>query len=190
MKGSVIIPISQEHIYTLDDIYALPDGSRAELIDGKIFNMAQPSTRHQDISMTLSTIITNYISSKNGNCKVYAAPFAVFLNDDDTNYLEPDISVICDKSKIDDSGCHGAPDFIIEIVSPSSHRMDYSIKQFKYCGAGVKEYWIVDPSKETITVYNYQKEDAPLLYRFTDTIKVHIFDDLYIDFDKLSEILK
>lgn len=184
------MPLPQKHIYTIDDIYALPDGSRAELIDGKIYNMAPPSTRHQDISMTLSTIINNYISSKNGNCKVYAAPFAVFLNDDDTNYLEPDINVICDKSKIDDSGCHGAPDFIIEIVSPSSHRMDYSIKQFKYCCAGVKVYWIVDPSKETITVYNYQKEDAPLLYRFTDTIKVHIFDDLYIDFDKLSEILK
>lgn len=181
------MPLPRERIYTVDDIYALPDGFRAELIDGKIYDMAPPSTRHQDISMALSTIIDSYISSNKGNCKVYAAPFAVFLNDNDTNYIEPDISIICDKSKIDDDGCHGAPDFIIEIVSPSSRRMDYSIKQFKYCDAGVKEYWIVDPSRETITVYNYQKDEAPLIYRFTDVIKVHIYDDFYIDFGKLSE---
>lgn len=183
------MPLPQERMFTIDDIYALPDGARAELIDGQIYDMAPPSTQHQDISMTLSTIINSYISSNTGNCKVYAAPFAVFLNDNDTDYIEPDISVICDRSKIDDKGCHGAPDFIIEIVSPGSRRMDYSIKQFKYCGAGVKEYWIVDPSKETITVYNYQKDEAPLIYRFTDTIKVHIYDDLYIDFGMLSEIL-
>lgn len=183
------MPLLQKRVYTIDDIYALPDGSRAELIDGQIYDMAPPSTKHQDISMALSTIINNYISSREGNCKVYAAPFAVFLNDDDVNYVEPDISVICDKSKIDEYGCHGAPDFIIEIVSPSSRRMDYSIKQYKYCGAGVREYWIVDPLKETIVVYNYQKDDAPLLYRFTDTIKVHIYEDLYIDFGKLSELL-
>ncbi len=181
------MPLPQKHIYTIHDIYALPDGHRAELIDGQIYNMAPPSTRHQDISMALCTLIHNYISSNKGDCKVYAAPFAVFLNDNDTNYMEPDISVICDKNKLDNDGCHGAPDFIIEIVSPGSRRMDYSIKQFKYCDAGVREYWIVDPSKETITVYNYQKDDAPLLYRFTDTIKVHIYDDLYIDFCKLFE---
>lgn len=183
------MPLLQKYIYTINDIYALPDGSRAELVDGQIYNMAPPNTRHQDISMTLSTIINHHISSSKGNCKVYAAPFAVFLNDNDTNYFEPDISVICDKDKLDDAGCHGAPDFIVEIVSPSSRRMDYSIKQYKYCDAGVKEYWIVDPFKETITVYNYQLDDAPIIYRFTDTIKVHVFDDLYIDFDKLSKSL-
>lgn len=183
------MPLLQKRTYTIDDIYALPDGSRAELIDGQIYSMAPPSTRHQDISMALSTFINNHISLSKGSCKVYAAPFAVFLNNDDTNYFEPDISVICDKEKIDDTGCHGAPDFIIEIVSPNSRRMDYSVKQFKYCDAGVKEYWIVDPSKETVTVYNYQLDDAPIIYRFTDTIQVHIFDGLYIDFGKLSEIL-
>lgn len=111
-----------------------------------------PSTQHQDISMALCTLLNNYISATQGKCKVFAAPFAVFLNNNDMNYVEPDISVICDKDKIDENGCHRAPDFIIEIVSPNSRRMDYSIKHFKYCDAGVKEYWIVDPSKETITV--------------------------------------
>lgn len=99
--------------------------------------MAPSSTQHQDISMALSTTINNYISANIRDGKVYAAPFAVFLND---------------------NGCHGAPDFIIKIVSPSSRRMDYSIKQFKHCGAGIKEYWIVNLSKETITIYNYQKD--------------------------------
>lgn len=183
------MPLLQKQLYTIDDIYALTDGTRAELIDGQIYDMALPSTQHQDLSMTLSTIISSYISENNKNCKVYAAPFAVFLNDDDANYIEPDISIICDKAKIGVDGCHGAPDFIIEIVSPSSRRMDYSIKQYKYCNAGVKEYWIVDPSQETITVYNYQNDEAPLIYRFTDTLRVHIYDDLYIDFGKLSEKL-
>jgi len=183
------MPLPKERIYTIDDIYALPEGTRAELIDGRIYDMAPPNTRHQEISMGLSTIINSYISSNKEKCKVYAAPFAVFLNKDDTNYVEPDISVICDKNKLSDNGCHGAPDFIIEIVSPSSRRMDYNIKQFKYCDAGVKEYWIVDSAKETITVYNYQQDAAPLLYRFTDTIKVHIYEDLYIDFCKLFENL-
>lgn len=183
------MPLSAERTYTIDDIYALPDGVRAELIDGRMYNMAPPNTKHQDISMTLSTIFNNYVSAKKGGCKVYAAPFAVFLNNTDTTYVEPDISVICDKDKLDEKGCHGAPDFIIEIVSPGSRRMDYSIKQFKYCAAGVKEYWIIDPSRETIVVYNYQKDEAPLLYHFTDTLRVHIFDDLYIDFDKLSQSL-
>lgn len=100
------MPLSQKRIYTIDDIYALPEGARAELVEGQIYDMAPSSIRHQDISMGLRTIINNYIFSNQGSCKVYAAPFAVFLNDNDTNYFEPDISVICDKAKIDDAGCH------------------------------------------------------------------------------------
>ena len=109
--------IKEEKVYTMEDIYSLPDGERAELIDGKIYYMAPSSRKHQSISMFLSRVIGNYIESNNGTCEVYAAPFAVFLNENDINYLEPDISVICDTSKLDEKGCHGAPDWIIEIVS-------------------------------------------------------------------------
>lgn len=112
--------LPQEKIYTIEDIYALPEGQRAELIDGRIYNMAPPNTIHQKISWKLHQAIGNYISSRHGNCDVYAAPFAVFLNKDDRNYVEPDISVICDKSKMNDKGCVEAPDWIIEIVSPST----------------------------------------------------------------------
>ena len=105
---------------TIDDIYALPEGERAELINGELYMMAPPGRMHQRISTRLSSVIDQYISDHSGSCEVYSAPFAVFLNADDKNYVEPDISVICDKDKLTDKGCNGAPDWIIEIVSPAS----------------------------------------------------------------------
>lgn len=137
------MPLPKSNTYTIDDIYALPEGQRAELIDGQIYDMAPPSPMHQELVMELSATLRDYIKKNGGPCKVYPAPFAVFLNEDDRNYVEPDISVICDSSKVDNRGYQGAPDFIIEIVSPSSQRMDYLTKLFKYRTAGVREYWIV-----------------------------------------------
>ena len=167
--------------YTMEDIYNLPDGQRAELIDGELYMMATPSRIHQRLVMELSFRIRDYIGSKNGDCEVYPSPFAVFLNADDKIYLEPDISVICDKNKLTDEGCHGAPDWIIEIVSPSSRRMDYYIKLFKYRTAGVREYWIVDPGKQRITVYNFE-HDTVEEYTFTNKVKAGIYEDFEIDF--------
>lgn len=131
-ERKTIMRAVKESIYTIDDIYALPDGQRAELIDGQIYNMAPPKRIHQKLISELTQSIGNYIKSQNGSCEVYPAPFAVFLNDDDKNYVEPDLSVICDKSKLDDRGCNGAPDLIIEVVSPSSRKLDYSIKNALY----------------------------------------------------------
>ena len=116
--------LAQERIYTIDDIYSLPDGERAELIDGRIYYMAPPNRKHQTIARELFAAISSYIRSKGGVCEPFFAPFAVFLNEDDTNYVEPDISVICDPDKLNDKGCFGAPDWRIEIVSPSCRRMD------------------------------------------------------------------
>ena len=179
------MPLLQERFYTTDDIYALPDGQRAELIEGQIYYMAPPSRTHQRITIELSTIINNYIKSNNGPCEVDIAPFAVFLNKDDKNYVEPDISVICDKDKLTDKGCVGAPDWIIEIVSPSSRRMDYSIKLFKYRTAGVREYWIVDWEKNRITVYDLEHDDMNE-YAFSDIVKTGTYPDLSIDFRSLN----
>ena len=114
--------ILQKQAYTVDDIYALPDGQRAELIDGEMYMMAPPSMIHQKIVTRLSADINNYIRHKHGDCESFVAPFAVFLNADDKNYVEPDISIICDKRKLEDRGCNGAPDWIIEIVSPATSR--------------------------------------------------------------------
>lgn len=99
-----------ESSHTIKDIYELPDGERAELIDGQIYYMAPPGRIHQFIVGKLYQKIANYIDSHEGNCQIYPAPFAVFLDKNDKTYVEPDISVICDKDKLDDKGCHGAPD--------------------------------------------------------------------------------
>ena len=179
---------AQEKLYTIDDIYALPDGERAELIDGQIYYMAPPTRKHQRIVGEIFAIIRAYINTNNGSCEVDIAPFAVFLNENDTIYVEPDISVICDPNKLTDKGCSGAPDWIIEIVSPSSRRMDYFTKLFKYRTAGVREYWIVDPEKDRIFVYNFESEDTED-YTFSDSIKADIYEDLYINFSDIKKLL-
>lgn len=183
------MPFPKERIYTIDDIYSLPDGERAELINGQIYYMAPPNTAHQRTLSFLHLKIGNHILENNGSCEVFPAPFAVFLQAEDknnnTNYLEPDISVICDKSKIDDKGCHGAPDWTIEIVSPASRKMDYYKKLSLYQEAGVREYWIIDPVREIIVVYDFKNEAPPTIYRFSDSVKVSIYENLFIDFTQL-----
>ncbi|MCI9336549.1 MAG: Uma2 family endonuclease [Lachnospiraceae bacterium] len=175
----------QLQYYTVEDIYNLPDGQRAELIDGELYMMATPGRIHQRLVMLLSNRIFNYINSKNGDCEVYPSPFAVFLNADDKLYLEPDISVICDKDKLTEEGCKGAPDWIIEIVSPTSRPMDYNKKLFKYRTAGVREYWIVDPMKRQITVYNFE-HDTYEEYSFSDKVKTGIYDDFDMNFAEIN----
>ncbi len=181
------MPLPKSDNYTIDYIYSLPEGQRAELIDGVVYDMAPPNTIHQRLVNRFSQKITNYIDSKQGDCEVFPAPFAVFLNTDNKNYVEPDISVICDKDKLDDKGCNGAPDWIIEIASPSTKRTDYSIKLFKYRTAGVREYWIVNPLTNTVNVYDLEKEEQSDQYSFDDDIKVCIYDDLIIN---IAELLK
>ena len=171
--------LRKEDNYTVDDIYALQEGERAELIDGKIYYMAPPNTRHQRLVSDLHYQIKDFIKRNNGKCEVFSAPFAVFLNRNDKNYVEPDISVICNKDKVTDKGCDGAPDWVIEIVSPSSKPMDYFTKLFKYRTAGVREYWIVDPIKQRVTVYFFEKESVEE-YSFGTDISVGIYEGFNI----------
>ncbi len=171
--------VRKEEVFTIEDIHALPEGERAELIDGQIYYLVAPTRTHQRISGKLFQIIANYIDSQNGNCEIYPAPFAVYLNEDDYNYLEPDISVICDPSKLDEKGCHGAPDWIIEIASTGSRSMDYYKKLFKYRTAGVREYWIVDPERKLVTIYNFEKEIMDQ-YSFGEDVSVGIYEGFSI----------
>lgn len=174
--------------YTIADIEALPEGERAELIDGELFRMEAPLRRHQDILTHLFLKIGTYIERNKGKCKIYPAPFAVHIKKD---YVEPDISVICDRDKLDEKGCQGAPDWMIEIVSPSSKNRDYEDKVRLYREAGAREYWIVDAETETDTVYDFEhgtKRDGtetaslpePMRYSFTERIKTGIFEDLWL----------
>ena len=171
--------------YTIEDIYALPEGQRAELIDGELHMMETPDRKHQALVHFFDWAIENYIREKNGGCKVYPAPFAVFLNADEETYVEPDISVICDKDKLTDKGCNGAPDWIIEIVSLGSRAMDYSKKLFKYNAAGVKEYWIADFLKNRVMVYNFEHGTLEE-YTFSDKVKAGIYEDFEIDFSGIN----
>lgn len=180
------MPLPKAETYTLEDIYNLPDGERAELIDGQIYYMAPtPSRTHQKLVGKLYNVISNYIDSNGGKCEPYIAPFAVFLNKDDLTYVEPDVSVICDPNKLNDKGCNGAPDWIIEIVSIESRRMDYNTKMFKYQESGVREYWIVDPAKDRITVWDFENDNSEE-YSFKDKVKAGIYPDLYIDFSEIE----
>lgn len=178
--------LHQERVFTIEDIYALPDGQRAELIDGKLYMMAPPARIHQKLVSQFTKVIGSYIDQNHGGCEVYPAPFAVFLNEDNWNYVEPDLSIICDKSKLTEKGCNGAPDWIIEIVSPSTQQVDYGIKLFKYRTAGVREYWIVNPKTNIINVFDFECEQASGQYRFDETIPVCIYDTLSV---RISDLL-
>ncbi|MDE7477950.1 MAG: Uma2 family endonuclease, partial [Lachnospiraceae bacterium] len=159
---------------------ALPDGQRAELIDGRLYIMAPPKMIHPKLATRVGQLIATYIDSHKGKCEVFVAPFAVFLNQNENNYVEPDISVICDKDKINDEGCNGAPDWIIEIVSPSTSTMDYGVKLFKYRTSGVREYWIVNPLKNIVNVYDFEHDEKSNLYSFDEKIPVCIYTDFSI----------
>lgn len=179
--------LPQEIIDTSYDYWNLPDGQRAELIDGKLYNMAPPNRIHQQLVYDLGRIIGNYIVSQHGDCKVYPAPFAVNLDANDKIWVEPDLSVICEKQKLTDRGCKGAPDWIIEIVSPSSIRMDYSVKLFKYRTAGVREYWIVNPIKQTVQTYSFEGREDAGHYSFEDEICGKVLEGFTV---KVSELLE
>ncbi|MBS5523536.1 MAG: Uma2 family endonuclease [Clostridiales bacterium] len=180
------MPLPKEQLYTVEDIYKLPDGQRAELIDGVIYNMAPPGTLHQVITGELYATIRDFIKKNNGQCKPYISPFAVFLSDKSNDYLEPDISIICSPDKIDERGCHGAPDWVIEVVSPGTQTRDYGIKLFKYRMLGVREYWIVNPVKKVVNVYDFEKDKATNIYAFDEPIPVAIYPGFTI---KLSDLL-
>ena len=181
--------LARTDFYTEDDYYNLPENVRAELIDGQFYDMAAPSRIHQEILSSLHLEIGNYLRSKKGSCKIYPAPFSVKLFDNRKTVVEPDISVICDPNKLTDQGCSGAPDWIIEIVSPSTSSHDYVRKLNLYMDAGVREYWIVDPVQRHIVVYYLEKTQFKMTtYTFQDKVKVNLYDDLWIDFTEIGSL--
>lgn len=179
----------QPETITLEQYETLPEEKRVEVFDGIIYDMASPSQIHQAISMQLSTVINNYILRKREPCSIFSAPFDVKLSDRPLTIVQPDIMVICDKNKLDGKRCNGAPDFIIEIVSPGNPSDDYIRKAYYYKNYGVREYWIVDPRKKTITVDYFEGNIVSVQYSFDSIIKVNIYDDLLISFSDIAELL-
>ena len=179
----------REEFYTYGDYLLWDDGERWELIDGVAYNMSPaPNRRHQQIATELSRQFATYLLDK--PCQVYGAPFDVRLPEGDeaesdiSTVLQPDISVICDSRKLDDAGCIGAPDLIVEILSPSTSRKDHKEKFNRYERAGVKEYWLADPLANTVTVFNLGNDNRygrPDVYGDDEKIVVGILPDLVID---------
>lgn len=180
---------TQQKIITLEQYEALPEDKRVEVFDGVVYDMASSSQIHQAISMELSNIIYNYIKSKKGSCQLFSAPFDVKLSDKPLTIVQPDIMVICDKDKLDGKRCNGAPDFIIEIVSPGNPSDDYIRKLYYYKNYGVREYWIVDSRKKTVTINYFESDIVSVQYPFDSIIKVNIYEDLFINFSEIADML-
>ena len=172
---------------TAEEYFNLPEGSYVELIDGMLYDLATPSTKHQRMVTELLTVINQFIKKNNGDCVVVPAPFSVWLNKNEETVVEPDICVVCDPNKLTERGCEGAPDWVIEIVSPSNPARDYIIKLKKYLSAGVREYWLVDFDSGLVTVYSGDlSERFPAVYTLKDKVPAGIYEDFSIDFQEIT----
>ncbi|MCD5406378.1 MAG: Uma2 family endonuclease [Desulfotomaculum sp.] len=179
--------------YSYSDYLKWPAGERWELVQGVACNMGPaPSRRHQEISGELFYQIKGYLQN-NKTCKVYDAPFDVRLSpktkdEDIKTVVQPDLVVVCDLSKLDDRGCLGSPDLIIEIISPSTISWDYITKLSLYEKNKIKEYWIVHPVDKTVMVFKLEKNNKyskPDIYTEENRIKVGLFTELEIDLKKV-----
>lgn len=185
------LPARKER-YTFADCLAWSEPERIEIVAGEAVMMAPPSRAHQEISVALAAQLYNFLEGK--RCKVYPAPFGVRLFEEDGDspddvdtVVEPDISVVCDSNKLDEHGCKGAPDFIVEILSPSSLRHDRLVKLDLYQRAGVREYWIVDPEYKSVQVFVL---DGGLLraneeYGRDGIARVNVLDGCFIDLGRV-----
>jgi Uma2 family endonuclease len=180
---------SENKEFSYEDYLTWPDDQRCEILDSSAYMQAAPSRIHQEITGELFRQFANYLQGK--PCKVYHAPFCVRLDNeknasDIRNVVEPDITIVCDRSKLDDKGCKGVPDMIIEVISPSSGKMDRILKFNRYEKAGVKEYWIVEPDERIVSVFTLQdsgRYGRPDMYTESNTIKSTLFPDCEIDLD-------
>lgn len=179
--------------YSYADYLTWDEQERWEILDGIPYMQAAPSRVHQEILVEILNQIANYLNGK--PCKVYPAPFCVRLDNEKNDYdiknvVEPDITIVCDRSKLDEKGCKGSPDMIVEILSPSTGKNDRFFKFNKYEKAGVKEYWVVEPDQKLISVFLLQSSGRygrPEMYTEQDRIRVSIFPDLEIDLKSVFE---
>ena len=186
------LPAEKER-YTFADVLTRDEDDRIEIIHGEAFMMAPPPRIHQKVSVAIISQLYNFLEGK--KCEVYPAPFGVRLfeqegdrPEDVDTLVEPDISVVCDKSKLDHHGCKGAPDLVVEILSPSTQRHDRLVKLRLYQRAGVREYWIVDPDARTVQVM-LRDDDGNLqlheIYSHRDIAKVNVLEGCFIELAKV-----
>lgn len=161
--------------YTIEDYLELPDDKRAELIDGVLYDMASPSVIHQLIAGQIFAQLNSFLRKKKASCVPCIAPIDVQLDCDERTMLQPDVLVVCDRVKIQRTKIFGAPDLVIEILSKATRRKDMVVKLAKYADAGVREYWLIDPDKQNVLVYDLKDMEFPVIYGFDTKIPVGIF---------------
>ena len=176
VEGDLARQLRKPGEFTVEDYRNLPEDLRCELIDGYFYDMASPATVHQRISMALAAALYNYIHAQGGDCEVFAAPFDVQLDCDDKTMVQPDISVVCSSDRIREWGIFGAPDMVIEILSPSTEKKDRTLKTMKYADAGVREYWLVDPSRGRVVVHRFDLDAPAAFFSFEQEIPVGIYE--------------
>ena len=183
--------------YTYADYLTWFDDTHRELINGFMHLMSAPNSIHARLSHVISWFMETFVRQRKGKCRIYHAPFDVrFPTNNETadekvvNVVQPDICVVCDLSKIDERGCIGAPDLIVEVLSPSTAKIDWKKKFDLYETSGVREYWIVDPNAKAVHIFLLQpdgKYDSGVVYNCNQKAPVHIFEGLEIDLRELFE---
>ena len=174
--------------YTIADYMVLPEWQRVELIDGVFYDMYAPTSVHQILAADIWMKFKQHIAKNHGSCIPIASPLDVQLDRDEKTMVQPDVVVICDRSKITRERVFGDPDLVVEILSPSTRKKDMYIKLNKYRAASVREYWMVDPDEKTITVHDFEHDEAPAFYSFADQVPVGIFGGAcLVDFAEIFE---
>lgn len=175
--------IEKQGIYTVEDYRNLPEERRVELIDGYFYDMAAPTPVHQLIAGEVYRQIANFIQGKGGDCIPFISPIDVQLDCDEKTMVQPDVVILCQKEKLKKWGIYGAPDFVLEVISPSTGRKDCIKKLYKYEKAGVREYWLLDPNQKKLLVYDFEGEAYPIICGLEKPVPVGIYQgELEIDF--------
>ena len=162
--------------YTLEDYLALPDEKRVELIDGVFYDMLTPTTGHQAVAGSLYALLLDHVLKNKGDCMPMISPVDVQLDADDKTVVQPDVVIVCDRDKFRDGRVFGAPDFIAEVLSPSTKNKDMYLKSYKYKNAGVREYWMIDTNLRKVVVYDFEHEEIPAVYGEDIPVPVLIWD--------------
>lgn len=177
--------------YTVEDYFNLPEDQRAELIDGVFYDLNTPAIPHQLIGGFIFHKLLSHVFEKGGTCLPMVSPISVQLDCDDKTMVQPDVLIVCDRDKLKHRCVYGAPDFVIEVLSPSTRRRDLSLKLQKYQNAGVREYWIIDPDKQKVMVYDLEHDEFPVIYGFDAKVPVLVWDgECVIDFAEVYEHIR